>query len=80
MLASMIKGDNMKKLCCIICRKPLNDGIMINGRGICKCCEDRLVRAQANTDFYEYYKHCIKKTVAEPMLRGEDTNCQNYHL
>ena len=70
----------MKKQCCIICRKPLKDGIMINGRGICKFCEERLAKVEINTDFYDFYKECIKRTITEPMLRGEDRKCQNYHL
>ncbi|AAK78277.1 hypothetical protein BJV85_003729 [Clostridium acetobutylicum] len=49
----------MKKTC-IICRKPLKDGIIINGKGICKSCEKRLVKLQCGNDFYEYYKKCIK--------------------
>ncbi|MTK13788.1 MAG: sigma factor G inhibitor Gin, partial [Clostridiaceae bacterium] len=45
----------MKKQSCIICGKPLNNGIMIYGRGICKCCEERLVNLDDTTDFYNYY-------------------------
>lgn len=70
----------MKKMCCIICRKPLNDGIMINGRKLCKTCEERLIKLQVTTDFYEYYKEKIKRSVVHLMLRGERNNCQNYHL
>ncbi|GEM_PF-264591 len=69
----------MKKLSCIICRKPLNDGIMINGRGICKSCEKRLMTIEIDTDFYNYFEECIKRAIAEPMLRGEDNKCQSYH-
>lgn len=69
----------MKKQSCIICRKPLNDGIMVNGRGICHCCEERITKADVETDFYDYYMECIKKNLTEPMLRGEDCSCQNYH-
>jgi len=69
----------MKKQSCIICRKPLNDGIMINGRGICRCCEERITKADVETDFYQFYKECIKKNLTEPMLRGVDSSCQNYH-
>jgi len=53
----------MNKQNCIVCRKPLNNGIMINGRGICKCCEERLINVQVGTDFYQYYKKCIRKTM-----------------
>ncbi|ERI95538.1 hypothetical protein HMPREF1982_00168 [Clostridiales bacterium oral taxon 876 str. F0540] len=70
----------MKKQACIICRKPLNNGIIINGKRICKCCEERLINSDMNTDFYDYYKDCIKKTIVQVTLRGEDTRCLNYHL
>lgn len=70
----------MKKQDCIICRKPLKDGIMISGRGICSSCEKRLVNAEVDTDFYEYYKDCIKKSVTQNVLKGEEITCQNYHL
>lgn len=70
----------MKKLHCIICGKPLGNGIMINGNGVCLDCEKRIVNTDMNTDFYRYYKNCIKKYMIYPMIRGEDNNCQNYHL
>lgn len=70
----------MQKRKCIICGKPLNDGIMINGRGICKSCEDRITHAESGTDFYEYYKCCIRKAIAHHMIRGVDYKCQNYPL
>lgn len=70
----------MKKQGCIICGKPLKNGIMINGRGICKCCESRLSILEMNTDFYEYYKDCIRKNIAGPLLRLEGCRCQGYHL
>jgi hypothetical protein len=70
----------MKRQVCIICRKPLNNGIIVNGKRICKSCEERLINAEMDTDFYEYYKNCIKNTIVETELRGEDTRCQNYHL
>lgn len=70
----------MKKQCCIICRKPLNDGIIINGRGICKNCESRIINSYRGTDFYDYYKECIKKSVVNPMLKNEECiSCQDYH-
>lgn len=70
----------MKKQVCIICRKPLNSGIIVNGKRICKPCEERLVNSEMNTDFYEYYKECIKKNIIQFTLKGEETTCQNYHL
>ena len=72
--------DFMKKHDCIICGKPMYGGIMINGAGICKNCEDRILRTEAETDFYTYYIECIKKTIAQSLMKGEDIKCQNYHL
>jgi hypothetical protein len=68
----------MPKRCCIICRKPLNSGIMISGRGICKCCEERVISTGMDTDFYNYYKNCIRKNIAEAVIRGEENSCQDY--
>lgn len=76
----MFKGESMSKQTCILCRKPLNNGIMINGRGICKCCEEKLISVQIDTDFYQYYKECIKKTMTKYMLREVENRCPNYHL
>lgn len=59
----------MEKQRCIICRKALNNGIIINGRILCKACEDRLVNSKVNTDFYNYYRDCIKKTVVGLLLK-----------
>lgn len=70
----------MKKQCCIICGKPLNGGIIINGKGICISCEKKIINVRMDTDFYMYYKNCIKKSIIYPMIRGEDSKCQNYHL
>lgn len=70
----------MKNHNCIICRKPLNDGIIINGRGICKSCEERLLKISMGSDFYNYYFKCIKRELAVPILKGEDNNCQSYRL
>lgn len=68
----------MEKQRCIICRKSLNNGIIINGRIICKSCEDRVVNAAVNTDFYNYYRDCIKKTVVDLLLRERSTSSQSY--
>ncbi|WP_315116802.1 sigma factor G inhibitor Gin [uncultured Clostridium sp.] len=70
----------MKRQCCIICGKPLNRGIILNGKGICQNCEEKMVNVRMDTDFYLYYKNCIKKYLTYSMLRGEDNRCQNYHL
>lgn len=70
----------MQKKQCIICGRPLNDGIMINGRRICRCCEERMINSDMNTDFYSYYINCIRKRVVSSILRGEDIKCQSYHL
>lgn len=70
----------MPKRCCIICRKPLDSGIMINGRGICRCCEERMLRTAMDTDFYIFYKNCIRKNIAHAVIREEGNNCQDYRF
>ncbi|WP_102399635.1 sigma factor G inhibitor Gin [Haloimpatiens massiliensis] len=69
----------MNKRSCIICGRPLNNGIIINGRGICKKCEERIVGCNIETDFYEYYKNCIRRNLIGDLLKGEDLICQDYH-
>lgn len=59
----------MLKLRCIICRKELNNGIMINGRVICKSCEERIVKSEMNTDLYDYYRDCLKKRMVGSISR-----------
>ena len=61
----------MLKLRCIICRKELNNGIMINGRVICKSCEDRIVKAEMDTDLYDYYRACLKKRIVGSIAKNE---------
>lgn len=73
-------GDIMNKKRCIICGRPLNDGIIINNRGICKCCEKRLMSLKYDTDFYKYYETCIKRFIVPLIIREEEWNCQNYHF
>lgn len=52
----------MEKVKCIICSKPLTqNAIIIYGRYICNHCENRILNCDINTDFYNYYKECIKK-------------------
>ncbi|MDU1414527.1 MAG: sigma factor G inhibitor Gin [Clostridium sp.] len=63
---------------CIICRKPLDDGIMLYGQRICKGCEERLLTLQYDTDFYEFYKNCIRKNVVQFVPRGVNNDCQDY--
>ncbi|BDR63112.1 hypothetical protein K144316041_00460 [Clostridium tetani] len=70
----------MKKISCVMCRKPLNNGIMIKGIRICKSCEEKMIKEDTITDFYSYYVNCIKKYIIYQMIKGEDTKCQNYHL
>lgn len=70
----------MKKPSCILCGKPLNSGIIINGIAICESCEKRLVGTEAGNDFYDYYINCIKKTIVHSLLKGADKSCQNFHL
>ena len=61
----------MVKHRCIICRKELNHGIIISGRVICTSCENRLVKSEVDTDFYSYYRDCIKKAVANSILKDD---------
>ncbi|SMC27291.1 Inhibitor of sigma-G Gin [Clostridium acidisoli DSM 12555] len=68
----------MKKHNCIICNRPLENGIIVNGKGICNNCESRLVNLQVGNDFYEYYKHCIKKKFIH--FKVVPDNCQDYQL
>jgi len=70
----------MKKQTCIICRKPLNDGIILYGRGICSNCEQKLISTDMKTDFYNHYNECIKRNLSQLLLRGEENSWQNYHL
>lgn len=70
----------MKKVSCVMCRRPLNNGIIIKGIGICKSCEEKMIKEDMITDFYGYYLNCIKKHIIYQMIKGEDTRCQNYHL
>ncbi|CAM2903540.1 sigma factor G inhibitor Gin [Hathewaya histolytica] len=65
----------MKKKSCIICRKPLNDGIMIKGRRICSDCEARLIKEDINTDFYEYFKDRIKRSITRYTIKGVEKEC-----
>ena len=53
---------------------------MINGRELCKSCEKRLLNIDINTDFYEYYKECIRKNIVNTTIRGEDIKCQDFHF
>ncbi len=70
----------MKKQSCIVCGKALNNGIMIYGKGICKCCEERLARLDATTDFYNYYMERIRKYIVQDIIRGEDISCRSYRF
>jgi predicted methyltransferase len=68
----------MAKQRCIICRKALNNGIIINGRVICKSCEGRVVNSKINTDFYNYYRDCIKKTLVDLLPKDGKTQAEIY--
>lgn len=70
----------MKKQCCIICGKSINDGIIISGTSICRGCEERIIKIDNNNDFYEHYKNCIRKTITQTLIKGEDISCQSFHL
>lgn len=68
----------MKKQICILCRKHLSDGIIVNGKLICRSCEHKLVNSGVSTDFYEYYKECIKRYIAEPLEKNNSLRYQQY--
>ena len=70
----------MKNINCIICRKPLNNGIIINSKGICKSCEERMLNMDVENDLYIYMVKRIKNSLVKPILRGVDGSCQYYHL
>lgn len=70
----------MKKQRCIICGKSINSGIMIYGRVICKCCEERLVKLDCDTDFYDYYMERIRKVIVQDVIRGEEISCRSYRF
>lgn len=60
---------------CIICGKSSEDGIIINSKRICSKCEGRLINCEIGTDFYDYYKNCIKtKIVKEKIIMDKDIN------
>ncbi|MBU3196892.1 sigma factor G inhibitor Gin [Clostridium algidicarnis] len=63
---------------CILCRKSINNGIMINGKYICKSCEEKLISCNIDTDFYEYYKQCIKRSLAKYVVRNNYFNIEQY--
>lgn len=63
---------------CIICRKPLNNGIIVYGKGICENCEKRLLTIDEETDFYDFYKNCIKKNLVQLISGGVNDNCRDY--
>ncbi|MCI2202765.1 sigma factor G inhibitor Gin [Clostridium sp.] len=70
----------MNKIRRIICGKVINDGIIIYNKGICKCCEERIMNLKFDTDFYSHYRRCIKRSIVPLIIRGEELNCQNYHF
>ncbi len=63
---------------CIVCRKPLNNGIIVYGKGICENCEKRLLIIDGETDFYDFYKNCIKKNLVQHIPRGVNEKCRDY--
>lgn len=71
-------NNGMVKKSCIICKKHSNDGIIINGKRICGSCEEKLISSEAGNDFYEYYKECIKKSISEVAIKGNNLNCEVY--
>lgn len=56
------------KTSCIICSKYCRNGIIIKGKLICSECEKKIVSSNVNTDFYQYYKNQIKKSLSGDLL------------
>lgn len=48
---------------CIICGKVNTPGIVIMDKKICSCCEEKAVKADIKSEFYEDYKNKISKNV-----------------
>ncbi|WP_040209919.1 sigma factor G inhibitor Gin [Clostridium polynesiense] len=69
----------MVKKSCIICRKSGNDGIIINGKRICRSCEKKMISSEAGNDFYEYYKECLKKDICQFTVKFSNANCEVYN-
>ncbi|WP_461207034.1 sigma factor G inhibitor Gin [Clostridium sp. DL1XJH146] len=67
-----------QKKYCIICGKRLNDGIIINGKGICRQCELMIIQSTSESEDYKYIKGCIKNTIVTKMLKGESENCKKH--
>ncbi|OPJ61055.1 sigma factor G inhibitor Gin [Clostridium oryzae] len=78
LITKSAEGRLMRKQKCIICRKELNSGIIINGRVICKACEKRLLSVGLNTDFYDFYRDCIKKAMVQTILNERTEVQKNY--
>lgn len=54
---------NILEKMCIVCGKVGTTGIIIMGKKICTCCEQKAVEADINSEFYEFYKDRIMKNV-----------------
>lgn len=71
----------MGKPSCIICGKSLNSGIIINGRALCTCCEKKIIECSMETDFYNFYKDCIKRRLTSKLTnKGVELPCGEYHF
>lgn len=64
-----MKQDMRSKTSCIICNKSSRNGIMIEGKLICNECEKKILSANINTDFYEYYKNQIRKNISMTLIK-----------
>lgn len=53
----------MKNNQCVMCGKPLKNGIIVEGIIICRKCESRIIKENSDTDFYKFYKNRIKKYI-----------------
>lgn len=64
---------------CIFCGKPLNDGIIILGKRICRDCIVKIKFTKPDSIFYDYYRDCIKKEITKEIIKGEEFIWTDYH-
>lgn len=61
----------MESIRCIFCGRPLNDGIIIFERKICKECLLNIQTALPNSLYYDYYVNSIRREITKEILKGE---------
>lgn len=70
----------MKKIDCILCRKPLSNGIIILGKGICRECEKKIVESDINSEDYNIIEEKIKNSIVKTILERNDIGWKNYRF